>query len=201
MEKRREGFRLAMNINAIFSRLVAPLKRRVMLMISRAVITLVDDSLKLQSLQASAMPGELLEDIERFQEYGFSSVPLPGTEAVLVFPGGNREHGICVGTDDRKFRPTGLNPGETCIYDYAGNMVIIKAGEIEVKHTAKCVVNAPLVDVGSGTLEKVLNGETFQAWFNAHTHIGNLGGRTSPPIEQSIPTHLSLAVKAAKAPI
>ena len=182
----------------VINKVIAPLKRSIALMIGRAVVTLVNDKTGLQSLQAAGLSEELLADIERFQDYGFTSVPLPGSEALLVFPSGNREHAIAARVDDRKFRPTGLNPGETCIYDFAGNMVILKAGEIEVKHAVKVNINAPVVDVGSGTLEKILNGETFQTFFNAHTHVDSMGGQTTPPVIPSNVFHLSLTVKATK---
>lgn len=187
-----------MNIVSVINKVIAPLKRSINLMIGRAVVTLINDNTGIQSLQAAGLSGELLADIERFQDYGFTSVPIPGSEALLVFPSGNRDHAIAAKVDDRKFRPTGLNPGETCIYDFAGNMVIIKAGEIEVKHAVKVNISSPMVDVGSGTLEKILNGETFQSFFNAHTHVDSLGGKTTPPIIPSNVFHLSATVKATK---
>ena len=61
--------------------------------------------------------------------------------------------------------------------------------------TAKCkklVVNhSDAIELGSGKLEKMLLGETFQKWFNNHQHIGNMGAPTSPPMLPSLPTHLS----------
>lgn len=67
-----------------------------------------------------------------------------------------------------------------------------------VTATTSAAIVSPLVEIGDGALEKILNGETFQTWFNNHTHIGNLGYPTSKPNEQSIPAHLSAKVKGAK---
>ena len=46
-------------------------------MVSRAVIKMVDDSLKMQGVQISLLAGEVAEKVERFQEYGFTSHPHP----------------------------------------------------------------------------------------------------------------------------
>ena len=100
----------------VFARLAAPLKRRVMLMIGRAVVALVDDARKMQELQLVALAGETIGAAERFQNYGFTSHPHPGAEAVLLAPGGIRQHPIAVAVDDRRHRPRGLAEGEVCLY-------------------------------------------------------------------------------------
>jgi len=185
-----------------------PIKRRVLLTVGRAILTLVDDSLKLQGNQISLLAGEL-RDVERFQEYGFTSVPLPGTEAIAVFVGGNRENGAVIATGDRNTRLKGLNPGEVAIYDYLGNFIkLSSSGEINVSSLTKVVVESAkaevkcnVVELGKSGLEKILNGESFQTYFNTHVHNGNLGIPTGPPTVPSDPTHLSTAVSAAKLPV
>ena len=67
-----------------------------------------------------------------------------------------------------------------------------------VTATTSAAIVSPLVEIGDGALEKILNGETFQTFFNQHTHIGNLGYPTSVPNSPSIPAHLSNKVKAGK---
>jgi len=72
--------------------------------------------------------------------------------------------------------------------------------------TAK--IESPLVNVvsdevnlGSGTVEKLLKGETFQTLFNAHTHLyaPGPGGPvpTAPPTAPSTPTELTENVKGS----
>ena len=99
-------------------RLLWPLWRRIKLMIGRAVlIVLVDDSLKMQALQVSAASRrETLDDVERFQDYGFTSHPHVGAEAVLLSVGGMRQHPIVVAVDDRRYRVIGLEIGEVALY-------------------------------------------------------------------------------------
>lgn len=92
------------------------LQRRVNVMIGRAVLTAIDDARRIQEVQLVALKGEVLDPVERFQEYGFSSHPIPGATAVLLSLGGERQHAIAVAVDDRRHRPTGLAAGEVCLY-------------------------------------------------------------------------------------
>ena len=114
-------------------RVMAPLERRVMLMVGRAVLTAIDDGPRLQVVQMRALAGETVDEAERFQDYGFTSVPLEGAEAVLVCPGGIRQHPLAIAVDDRRYRPKGLRPGEACAYtrentDATPHHVLLKKG-------------------------------------------------------------------------
>ena len=109
-----------------FNRAISPLKQRVMLSISRAVVKLVNDAAKMQLVQVGLLAGEVKGSVERFQNYGFTSVPLPGAEAAVIFPGGNREHGIVIAIDDRRYRLKGLEKGEVALYDDLGKILVFK---------------------------------------------------------------------------
>lgn len=117
-------------------------------------------------------------------------------------------------------RPTPSAPGETILYstNSEGNQIRVKItlqndGTIVIDSpvnvnincqsatiaaSTKTTINSPLVDIGSGALEKVVNGETFKTFFNLHTHTGNLGYPTTPPDVPMDDSHLSAKVKAAK---
>ena len=111
-----------MELRAQFDRLIGPLRRRVLLMIGRAVVRVVDDSLKLQAVQVEGLSGEVLDGIERWQQYGFTSVPHPGAEAIIAALGGQRQHSVVLAVEDRRYRVMGLEQGEVCIYtDEDGN--------------------------------------------------------------------------------
>ncbi|WP_299376040.1 phage baseplate assembly protein V [uncultured Kiloniella sp.] len=112
------------------SRLLDPLKRRVSLMVSRCVLNLIDDKTVLQELQVSALANEVLDRVERLQEYGYTSVPHPGAEAVLLTVGGDRSHSLVIAVEDRRYRLKGLKGGEVAIYDDQGQKVHIKRGGI-----------------------------------------------------------------------
>ena len=157
-------------IKEIIIKMAMPLRNRVYTMITRAVIETVTSTNKMQLLKASLLAGEVKESMEHFQEAGFVSTPLPGGEAVAVFPGGNREHGIIVAVTDRRSRPKDIPEGGAAIYAYDSS---------SVKQIIKVLPDGS-IELGKGVLEKILNGEKFQATFNAHRHTGNLGVDTGP---------------------
>lgn len=114
-------------------RVLQAMQRRVMLTVGRCVIRAVSDSGKLQSVQAELLKGELRDNLERFQQYGYTSVPLTGAEGVAVFVGGNRDHGLVVCVDDRRYRVKDLQAGEVAIYTDEGDKIHLKRNnEIEI---------------------------------------------------------------------
>lgn len=181
--------------NAIM-KLLDPIKRMVLMTIGRGVILAIDDSKKMQLAQAVFLSAEVKDGMEYFQNFGFTSVPLPGAEALALFLGGQRDHGVIISVADRRFRINSLGPGQVAIYDAFGTVIKLDAA-------GKVSVEANIVELGKGALEKVLNGETFQAWAATHTHNCSVPGASSgPPMQPSLPLlHLSQSVKASKLPI
>ena len=57
--------------------------------------------------------------------------------------------------------------------------------------TDKVLVDSPLIELGKTAIEHVIKGDTFQKLFNNHTHIGNQGISTSPPMIPLNGTELS----------
>lgn len=144
-------------------RALRPLKTRVANILSRFVVQRVDDSPKMQLLQLGALADETREDVERFQNYGFTGVPLEGAEGVVLFVGGKREHGLAVAVDDRRYRIKNLNPGEVAVYTDQGDKIVIeRGGTIRVTGATKVVVDAPLVEL-AGNTESAVKGTTYRS--------------------------------------
>ncbi len=120
-----------------FRKFIDPLKRRILLAISRAVVETIKDDEGIQKIQASLLADEVQDDMERFQNYGFTSHPHKGSEGIAVFPGGDRSHGILIVVDNRQYRLKGLQEGEVALYTDEGDYIKLKRGnEIEiVTHT------------------------------------------------------------------
>ena len=122
-------------------KLLRPLATRVANMVSRAVVQLPDDTAKLQLLQLSVGPDETRDRCERFQEYGLTSVPLEGAEAVVLFPNGRRDHGLVVAVADRRYRLAGLSPGDVALYRAGGLHLVLRED--------RASITAPEVRLGS----------------------------------------------------
>src|SRR3546814_1878282 len=55
------------------------------------------------------------------------------SDLIVVFVGGSRGHGIVIATEDRRYRPTGLEAGEAMLYDDLGQKVHLKRTGIEIE--------------------------------------------------------------------
>lgn len=184
-------------ISRMIEAMVKPLRNRIYMIVSRAVVEMAKDTAGMQTLKATILAGEDRDGIERFQNYGFTSVPLGGSEAVVICPSGNREHMIAVVVDDRRYRLKGLVDGEVAIYTDEGDKIHIKrGGMIEVLAAGEVHVNTPVVKLGPTAAEAVIKGNTFQALFNLHTHVSNIPGfDTAPPTVPLTGAELSLVSK------
>ena len=138
---------------ATINKLLDPLRRRMRLMIGRAVLAAAaDDSKGVQLVQVKLLDGEVADGVERMQSYGYTSVPLAGAEGVMACVSGDRNHGIVVVMDDRRYRLKNLQPGEVALYTDEGDTIVMKRGrKIEVTAGAEVTVTAPVVKVEAST--------------------------------------------------
>jgi phage gp45-like len=116
-----------------FKRLLAPLQRKIYLMLGRAILTAVSNSTTTQLVQLTALDGETISDVERFQEYGLETYPFKDAEALVVFLNGNRDRGAVICIMDRQYRPDDLSEGEVALYtdeDSSRHRVWLKRGNI-----------------------------------------------------------------------
>jgi len=121
------------DIKSMIDSALEPVKRRAMNMIGRCILTAIEDGDFRQKAEVGVLNGETLDGIERFQDYGFTSVPLPGAEGIMIFNGGNRDNGVIIRMENRDFRLTGLEGGEVAMYTDEGDKIVIKrGGDLEV---------------------------------------------------------------------
>jgi len=145
--------------------------RRAMMAIGRGDISAVDDTKQAQELQLTLLDGETADQMERFQEYGFTSVPFPKAEAIMACVGGLRGHGVIIAVEDRRYRLTNLIAGEVALYDDQGQAVHLKRDGIYITTSGKVVVNATGdVDVTAGGVA------------NIDAATVNLGGAGGPAV-------------------
>lgn len=141
---------------------------RLLGMIARGVVTLTSDATKAQKIQALVL-GAPTRLLEVFSQYGFTSNPMPGAEAIIAFLGGAREHGIVIGTDDKRTRPSGGQAGQVTLWHYAGHKIKLLL--------TKIAIDAPLVEVGTGAQIPVArHGDTVTVTIPT----GSMGGGLPP---------------------
>ena len=132
------------------NKILLPIKRKIFLIMGRAILTAIDNSGGTQKIQVTGLEGETITGIERFQEYGFESYPKKDAEVVIGFINGNRDQGIALKVHDRRYRPIDLVEGEARIYNFDGDTRIsVKEGLVEI--------------TAGGTLEKSILGETLKS--------------------------------------
>lgn len=130
---------------------VAPIKQRIMMAIARCVIDAITDSDGLQRVRLSVFADETLNDVERVQQYGLTSNPPAGSEGVVLFPFGSRDHGVLIAVDHRTSRKKNLASGEVAIYTDEGDYVLFKRGRIVEITTQTLEVNATTITLNAST--------------------------------------------------
>lgn len=143
---------------------------RVMMMFGRGVLRAVTDTGPRQQVQVELLKDELRDDLEHMQNYGFTSHPLGGDVAV-AFLGGNREQGIVLVVDDRRYRIP-LLAGEVAIYDDLGNKIELLRGMVKVTAVQHVEVEAPTIKL-IGNLEVIGNIATTGTITNNSKNIGS----------------------------
>lgn len=117
-------------------------------MVGRAVVSLVNDALQMQGVQVQPLANNVRE-AERFQNYGLTSVPHVGAEALVLSVGGSSDHCVVICVDDRRYRLVGLADGEVALYDDLGQRVhLTRAGMvIQGAGLPITITDAPRVDM------------------------------------------------------
>ncbi len=165
--------------------LLRPLARKIQLLVSRGVIGRVNDSKKCQELQVSLLADEVADEVERFQEYGFTSVPFNGAEALFFAVGANRAHGIVVCANDRRHRPLDLVEGDVCLFTDKGERVYLNRVDdvvhLGAKDAAEFVAQATKtkteIDTLRTTVDALVNDiNTLKTVFTTWIPVPNDGG-------------------------
>jgi phage baseplate assembly protein V len=169
-------------------------------MIARGVIDRVNDALKCQGVQISLLADETRDNVEHFQEYGFTSHPLSGAEGLFLAVGANRSHGIVACVTDRRHRPLNMGEGDVCLYTDKGERVYIESIADIVHLGAKS--GAEFVALANKVLTELQSVksdfETLLLAVNNHSHAA-LGGIPVPLIVFTPHTPASVAATKVKA--
>lgn len=179
-----------------FYRLLAPLARRLRLMVGRAVISAIADGGKVQAAQVRLLDGEVRDGVEVLMQYGMAS-NTPGQPEGLYFSvGGDRDHGVMICVASRQYRLRNLAPGESALYDDLGQVVHLTRDGIVIKGAGLpvTITDTPLtrmecsLDVVGEIRDRCDSGGRTMAAMrevhNVHVHPENdSGGPTDSPNE------------------
>lgn len=114
---------------------LAPVRRRLRSMANRAQVTGVVESLQRQNLQLQIENDEAVDDIERFQNYGMTSYPPVGSEAVVMALKGSLDQRVAVVVEKKDLRPKG-EQNDVIVYHAEGHQIrLTSSGQIIVTAT------------------------------------------------------------------
>jgi len=174
----------------LIEKMLAPLKRRVALLVTRGVVKMIKDTDGLQTLQLTALADETLDGVERIQQYGITSHPHPESDCLILNVGANRSHPIVIAVDDRRYRLK-LSKGEVALYDDLGQAVKLTRSGIVIEsargttHNGNMTINGNMAINGNMTTSGngVVSGSLSIGGidFSSHTHTGDSGGMTGVP--------------------
>lgn len=160
---------------------------------SRARLHRIDDSTGIQAVQVELLAGEI-RNLQRLQDYGITSVPLPGAEGIALALNGDRAQSVIIKTDDRRHRITELQPGEVCIYTHEGDTIHLKRGrKIEINGAEQVDVNTKVANVNAATSATIKSAEI--------TLDGPVVCKDTLTVEKVITGQLGLMVSGAAADI
>lgn len=168
---------------------LAQIWRRLLHVVGRGRALLVDDAGAVQVLQVRLGADWVQDRLPRLAEYGFQSVPPAGSDAVLLFLGGNTSDGVVIATGSQTFRLKGLASGEVAISDNAGQKVYLSAAgiriegaglPIEITTSAAMTLNAATLEVNADTTFTGTVHANGHAIDETHIHLGGTltGGKT-----------------------
>lgn len=149
-------------------RLLAPIKRRITGMLTRAVVSGIVEDLQRQNLQVKMHADESADNVERFQNYGMSSFPPTGAEAIVAALGGSLSGLVAIAVEDKKCRPQG-EIGDVFLYHLEGHKIrLTKDGKIiltatdvifEITNTFSIAATDVIFDVSNSFT--IISPETF----------------------------------------
>lgn len=168
-------------------RAIERLWRRVSHIVGLGRITATDDSGTVHQGQVKLGADEIRDNTPVLGVYGLASHARPGSDAVVLFIGGDRSNGVVVATGDQRVRPTGTQPGDVVLHnDIAGMSITLGRDGIRISGGGLPIVieQTPSVTIKSKlVVEQEVTAMSTGAAVNlsTHTHRDPQGGTVGKP--------------------
>lgn len=134
-----------------WQRLTRGIRTRFAELLRRSILTRLDASTKLQTVQVKAIEGEVLDGMEYFEPYGFTSKAFTGAEPLVATVEGKRGHEVVICIADRRYRLKDLQDGEVALFDDQGNQVWLQRDQVYIKAVTHLEAEAPTTKITSTT--------------------------------------------------
>ena len=162
--------------------MIEKIMQRITMLVGRGKVLLGSDAGVVQRLQVQLSAQDIKDNTARLGEYGLSSLPPAGSDAVVLFLGGNRSNGVIIATGNQTYRLKNLKPGEVALYDNLGQSVyltqagiVVDGASLPITINGNVTINGNLTTTG----DVVANGKSL----DSHDHmVIALGSPTSPPL-------------------
>ncbi|WP_410015802.1 phage baseplate assembly protein [Sodalis sp. C49] len=166
------------------------LYRQIKMLLGIGRVTSMNDSGVVQQVQYQT-PMEVRGKTPRLAEFGFSSGLPSGTDVILGFLGGDRSNAVIIASNHQTYRHSGLNAGETVIYNQwglfiklteTGIIVEARGQPVTVNHATTVTVNAsdsvylntPVLKVSGDIIDNAGTNNTtlknLRDTYNGHDH-------------------------------
>jgi phage baseplate assembly protein V len=143
-------------------RIIKVVKRKIFLLLGRALLTAINGSAPVQTVQVTGLHGEIISDVEHIQPYGFTAKPTAGKDVFMAFINGNRDQGVALFVMDRVNRPTTLSDDDSMVWTVGGQQVWLKnKGNI-------------VIDAAGKKVEVNGDADNAVAWTDLNTALQNL---------------------------
>lgn len=168
-------------MNKTSQRMIASVARQARALLQRGEL-LMHAEKRISMAQIRLGLDGIFDHVERFQNYGFTSSPLPGAEIVTARMGADV---VIIATEDRRYRLTTLRPGEVALYTDEGDYVLLSRDGIVLNSRRGITIQGDVTVNGSVTAQTVadVSGSmaAMRGVFNAHMHMDPISGSTSTP--------------------
>jgi phage baseplate assembly protein V len=160
----------------------------------RGKLTKLKASKRVQLAQIAGLSGEQFQDAEMFQHAGFRSLPLAGSQMIVIPLNGASAHGVVIASSNGSLHVANMEDGDTAIFNEAeghfihlkkGKIIRMEADVIELVATQKVLLDTPLVEAtanmqaAGNVSDSAGKMAAMRSTFNAHKH-----GTSPAPTQQ-----------------